>query len=174
MRARIGIVGDIAGHIGFVLQEQEGCAFADVFSPSVRMLCHAHDELWGNLEGPCTSAVDLLDCHRQQEASAAGAPHLFVSRRQVRVLRELGPHPDSSEPIRLLEGRYGPYVTDGTTNASLPKDLSADAVTLDAAVGLLRARQDAGPRRGARRSATRRATSGRRGSKRTATGDRGD
>ena len=62
-----------------------------------------------------------------------------------RVLRDLGPHPDSGASVQLIEGRYGPYVSDGSTNASLPKDLSSDAVTLDAAVGLLRARDGAKP-----------------------------
>ena len=87
---------------------------------------------------------------------------------------ELGPHPESGEPVRLLEGRYGPYVTDGTTNASLPKDLAAESVTLDAAVGLLKARADAPARgrgAGARRAA---AAPGGRGTKRTAAGERGD
>jgi DNA topoisomerase-1 len=62
-----------------------------------------------------------------------------------RVLRELGRHPVSGVTVQLLEGRYGPYVTDGTTNASLPKQTSADEVTLDAAVELLRAREGAKP-----------------------------
>ena len=57
-----------------------------------------------------------------------------------KVLRELGAHPDSGVAVQLIDGRYGPYVSDGTTNASLPKEADADAVTLDDAVGLLRAR----------------------------------
>ena len=50
-----------------------------------------------------------------------------------RVLRELGRHPVSGVTVQLLEGRFGPYVTDGTTNAPVPKQSSADEVTLDAA-----------------------------------------
>ena len=111
------------------------------------------------------SLDDAVALFQQEKPSRRGASR--------RVLRELGPHPDSGEPIRLLEGRYGPYVTDGTTNASLPKELASDAVTLDAAVGLLRAREGAKPRRAARRATTRRAGSAP-GSKRTAAGERGD
>jgi DNA topoisomerase I len=54
----------------------------------------------------------------------------------------------------LLAGRYGPYVTDGTTNASLPKGTDPAAFTAEEAVALLRARAEAStakPRRGAAR-----------------------
>jgi DNA topoisomerase-1 len=74
------------------------------------------------------------------------------------VLRALGPHPASGAPIQLLEGRYGQYVTDGTTNASLPKDASGDTLTLDAAVELLRAREGAKPSGRSRPSGGRRTT----------------
>jgi DNA topoisomerase I len=56
----------------------------------------------------------------------------------------LGAHPDSGATIKLLAGRYGPYVTDGTTNASLPKNADPAAVTLEQAVELLQARAAAG------------------------------
>jgi DNA topoisomerase-1 len=61
------------------------------------------------------------------------------------VIREVGAHPDSKAAIQLLSGRYGPYVTDGTTNASLARGGDPDKLTLEEALGLLRARAAAGP-----------------------------
>ena len=54
--------------------------------------------------------------------------------------KELGPHPDSGVMIKLLDGRFGPYVSDGTTHATLPKSADKDAVTLDEALALIAAK----------------------------------
>jgi DNA topoisomerase-1 len=62
--------------------------------------------------------------------------------------------------LRVLAGRYGPYVTDGTTNASIPKGTQAETVTFEEATELLEARRNASP--SPRRAASRgRAASGR-------------
>jgi DNA topoisomerase I len=53
--------------------------------------------------------------------------------------------PVTSQPVRVLSGRYGPYVTDGVTNASLPKDAPPEEVTFEYALNLLLARAEAGP-----------------------------
>jgi DNA topoisomerase-1 len=60
-------------------------------------------------------------------------------------LREIGPDPQSGKPIVLREGRYGPYVTDGETNASLRRDDDPAAVTIERAADLLAERRAKGP-----------------------------
>jgi DNA topoisomerase-1 len=58
--------------------------------------------------------------------------------------------------LRVLAGRYGPYVTDGTTNASIPRGTNPESVTYEQAVELLEARKNASPspRRGTSRRRT--------------------
>jgi DNA topoisomerase-1 len=73
-------------------------------------------------------------------------------------LRELGDDPDSSKPIVLREGRFGPYVTDGETNASLRKGDAPESITLQRAVELLAERRAAAP--APRRASGSRARSG--------------
>jgi DNA topoisomerase-1 len=53
--------------------------------------------------------------------------------------------------LKVLAGRYGPYVTDGSTNASIPKSIDPGTITLEQAQELIAARKDAVPmpRRGA-------------------------
>jgi DNA topoisomerase I len=59
------------------------------------------------------------------------------SRRGPEALKELGANPEGGAMIKLMRGRYGPYVTDGSTNATIPRDSDPLSVTLDQAVTLL-------------------------------------
>ncbi len=43
----------------------------------------------------------------------------------------------TQNPVQLLDGRYGPYVTDGATNASLPRAMSPEELTFERALDLL-------------------------------------
>ncbi|NQU21154.1 MAG: type I DNA topoisomerase [Candidatus Nealsonbacteria bacterium] len=65
--------------------------------------------------------------------------------RRKEPIKQFDPSPVTNEPVLLLEGRYGPYVTDGQTNASLPRGTSPEEVTLDYALQLLKARAEKGP-----------------------------
>jgi DNA topoisomerase-1 len=60
-------------------------------------------------------------------------------------LKELGDDPVSGKPVVLKEGRFGPYVTDGETNASLRKGDTVDDITPERAAELLQDRRDRGP-----------------------------
>jgi DNA topoisomerase-1 len=60
-------------------------------------------------------------------------------------LRELGTDPNSGQPVVVRSGRFGPYVTDGSTNASLRNGDDVDSMTLERAVELLRERRERGP-----------------------------
>ncbi len=54
-------------------------------------------------------------------------------------------HPDTDEEMKVLPGRYGPYVTDGTNHATVPKDVKPEDVTEEQAIELIRARIAKGP-----------------------------
>jgi len=58
-------------------------------------------------------------------------------------LRELGKLEGAAGPVRILEGRYGSYVTDGETNATLPKGVDPMTVSPEECMSLLRARAGA-------------------------------
>jgi DNA topoisomerase-1 len=60
-------------------------------------------------------------------------------------LRELGDDPVSKKPVVVKEGRFGPYVTDGETNASLRKEDSVEEITIQRAAELLAERRARGP-----------------------------
>ena len=70
---------------------------------------------------------------------------LAQARTSNTVLRELGEHPDDKKPVDVCNGRYGPYVRHGKVNATLPKDITPEEVTLEEGIALLAARVAKGP-----------------------------
>ena len=80
-------------------------------------------------------------------------------------LKEFGTDPNSEKPIVMKDGRFGPYVTDGETNASLRVADSVETITFDRAVELLAEKRAKGPakkkpakKRAAKKPAKKRAT----------------
>jgi DNA topoisomerase-1 len=63
----------------------------------------------------------------------------------VAPLRELGNDPASGQPVVVREGRFGPYVTDGETNASLRKGDAVEEITIERAAELLADRRERAP-----------------------------
>jgi DNA topoisomerase-1 len=79
-------------------------------------------------------ALEVLAMEREPRGDSAAS-----------VLKSLGPHPDDGKDITVRSGRYGPYVKHGSTNATLPKDITPEEITLDEALGLIAARVAKGP-----------------------------
>jgi len=114
----------------------------------------AHEGAYASLESPedvftvgLNRAVSLLA--ERKEKGGRGP-------RGGQAIKELGAHPGSGAPVKVMKGRYGPYVTDGRVNATLPRDSDPASVTLEEAVALLAARAEKGPaqkRRSAKKAA---------------------
>lgn len=81
-------------------------------------------------------ALELLAQPKYQKRAAA-APRA--------ALKTFEASPVTTKPIQLFEGRYGPYITDGETNASVPRGSNPQELTFDEAVRLLAERAAAGP-----------------------------
>ncbi len=96
-----------------------------------------------------TDDVYTVTLERARELLAQPKKSMRRQRAAPKELKALGAHPESGEPVRVLDGRYGPYVTDGATNASLPKGLAPDALTMAQAQELLAARAGS-PKKGGR------------------------
>lgn len=100
-----------------------------------------HNGTYANLSGAdevfevgLNRAVALL---AEKRAGRAG-------RTESAALKELGVHPADGQPVRVLSGRYGPYIKHGSTNANVPRGKEPSAVTLEEAVALLAEREAKG------------------------------
>ena len=72
-------------------------------------------------------------------------------------MKTFGESPVTGKEVKLMEGRFGPYVTDGTTNATLPKTADPATLTAEAALTLLAERAAKGPAKGKKRVAAKKA-----------------
>jgi DNA topoisomerase-1 len=102
---------------------------------------------WGEETRSLDSEEHLLSCTVEEAVRLLAAPKKFGRRKAAPALplKELGADPVSEKPVVVKEGRFGPYVTDGETNASLRKGDTVENVTIERAAELLQIRRDAGP-----------------------------
>jgi DNA topoisomerase-1 len=88
-------------------------------------------------------------------------PKKFGRRQAAPPLRDLGNDPDTGKPMVVKEGRFGIYVTDGETNATVPKSILVEQMTPEQGSELLRERRERGPapakKAGAKKAATKKA-----------------
>ncbi|MBY0568669.1 MAG: type I DNA topoisomerase [Hyphomonadaceae bacterium] len=110
------------------------------FGPYIKM---------GNLYVNLPGADDVFEIQMNravaliEEKKAGGGKGRF-GRAAPAPIKELGESPVTGKPVRVLNGRYGPYITDGETNANVPKDKKPEDIEADEALSLLAARVEAG------------------------------
>lgn len=92
-----------------------------------------------------TSEEQLLTITLEEALEIYAQPKRGRGATAAAPLKELGIDPTSEKPIVVKDGRFGPYVTDGKTNRTLPKDASVESITFEQAVELLAEKRAKGP-----------------------------
>jgi len=88
---------------------------------------------------------DLFTVTVEQALELFAQPKRGRGRQDAAPMRELGPDPATGRQMVLRSGRFGPYVTDGESNASLPRGDSPEELTSERAAELLARRREMGP-----------------------------
>ncbi len=88
-----------------------------------------------------TPEDDVLTVSLERALALLAEPRRGRGGRGSKPLRELGNSPEDEQPVVVMNGRYGPYVKHGKTNASLPKGRAVEEVTLEEALELLEAKR---------------------------------
>ena len=102
-----------------------------------------HDGKYGKLSN--TREVFEVGMNRAVDILAQAANRGGGGRGKAEPIKALGEHPTSGGEMKVMPGRYGPYVTDGTTNATIPKDMKPEDLTEAQAIELIDARAAKGP-----------------------------
>ncbi|MDN4478588.1 type I DNA topoisomerase [Demequina sp. SYSU T00039] len=105
------------------------------------------------------SEEQLLSITLEEALAIYAQPKRGRGRTAAPPLKELGTDPVSEKPVVVKSGRFGDYITDGTTNVTIPKDLTLDSLTEEKAYELLAEKRAKGPaKKPARRTAARKTT----------------
>jgi DNA topoisomerase-1 len=85
------------------------------------------------------------DMSVEQAMEILSQPKFRAARTAPSALKEFGPLEGSAGPVKVMSGRFGPYVTDGETNATLPKGTDPETLSEEQAKDLLARKREAGP-----------------------------
>jgi DNA topoisomerase-1 len=97
---------------------------------------------------PADQSVLTMDLEAALALLAAPSTRKAGRSARPAALRELGTDPVSGGTVKVMDGRFGTYVTDGETNATLPKNADLAALSLEDAAALLARKREAGPAKG--------------------------
>lgn len=113
--------------------------------------------------------ISPLDVSVEQAVALLAQPKGGRGRRASREpLKTFAASPVTGQPVRLMAGRYGPYVTDGETNASLPRGADPEELDFQQALETLKARAEKGPARAPKRASAKSSRSRRSATKKSA------
>ncbi|MFC0204864.1 type I DNA topoisomerase [Novosphingobium soli] len=117
----------------------------------------AHDGKYARLR----STAEVFDTGMNAAVSllADAANRGGGARTKAEPIQVLGAHPTSGGEIKVMAGRYGPYVTDGTTNATLPRDQKPEDLTAAQAIALIDEKAAKGPAKGKKKAPAKKAAS---------------
>jgi len=111
------------------------------FGPFVK-----HGKIYANLQSP--DEVFEVGLNRAVTLIAEKKANPRAGRGQAaKPLRELGAHPETGDPVNVMDGRYGPYVKHQKTNATIPRGDDPQKITLEQALELIVAREKKKPTR---------------------------
>ncbi|MCA9370548.1 MAG: type I DNA topoisomerase, partial [Candidatus Peregrinibacteria bacterium] len=102
---------------------------------------------WGKITVSLPKDVDPSDVDLAQ-AETLISEAKDRKKAEAEPLKSLGKDPNTNGDVLVKEGRYGPYVTDGKTNASIPKRILPEDIDLITACELLEKKRNAPPRKG--------------------------
>jgi len=92
-----------------------------------------HDGVYANLETP----EEVFEVGINRAVTVLAEKKTKRVARQATILKDLGEHPELGGPVQVLDGKYGPYVKHARINATLPKSVTPEEMTIDQAVELI-------------------------------------
>jgi len=108
------------------------------FGPFVK-----HGKTYANLSTP--DEVFEVGLNRAVTLIAEKRANPRTGRGQAKPLKELGAHPETGDPVNVMDGRYGAYVKHQKTNATIPRGTEPDKITLEQALVLIVEREKKKP-----------------------------
>lgn len=125
-----------------------------------------HEGTYANLSSP--DEVFSVGINRAVDALAEKRAKGGRGRATPAALKELGEHPEEGGVVTVRDGRYGPYVNHGKINATLPKDMDPQSVTMEKAVELIAEKASkGGKKKTAKKSTAKKATTKKTAAKKT-------
>jgi DNA topoisomerase-1 len=95
-----------------------------------------HDGVYANLETP----EEVFEVGINRAVTVLAEKKTKRGSRQAAILKDLGEHPELGGTVQVLDGKYGPYVKHAKINATLPKSVKPEEMTIDQAVELIAAK----------------------------------